>query len=80
MSEKLFRQFIFIDPPAHQAGKAPEKIKDAPFSMIAPALLMALATIYFGIDTQVPLVMSDMAAEILLGKTHSATPPTIVLP
>ncbi len=73
---KIIQAIYFMAPPS--APQNAEKEKDAPLSMIAPALLMALATIYFGIDTRVPLLMSDMAAEILLER--AAQPATIVLP
>ena len=80
---KIIQAIYFMDAPMDaptplSAQSDGQKIKDAPVSMLAPALLMALATIYFGIDTRFPISMSDKAAEILLDS--NVRPATIVLP
>ncbi len=69
---KIIQAIYFMD------ACAPQKKQDAPLSMLAPALVMALATIYFGIDTRFPILMSAKAAEILL--SPGVQPATIVLP
>ena len=45
----------------HSSGRA-----EAPFMMLAPAFVLALLTIYFGIETSLPLELSSRAAEFLL--------------
>lgn len=40
---------------------------EAPLSMLIPTLVLALANIYFGLDTRLPLYLADSAAQLLLG-------------
>jgi multicomponent Na+:H+ antiporter subunit D len=49
--------------PAEQLAQA----KDPPLSMLAPMLLLAAATVYFGIDTRLTAGIASEAARFLLG-------------
>lgn len=40
---------------------------EAPLSMLIPTLGLALANIYFGLDTRLPVYLADSAAQLLLG-------------
>lgn len=40
---------------------------EAPLSMLIPTAVLALANIYFGLDTRLPLYLADSAAQLLLG-------------
>jgi multicomponent Na+:H+ antiporter subunit D len=42
-------------------------IKEAPISMLIPLWIMALASIYFGVDTDMTLGVAQLAAEMLVG-------------
>ncbi|WP_135078083.1 monovalent cation/H+ antiporter subunit D family protein [Terasakiella sp. SH-1] len=42
-------------------------VKEAPLSMLIPLWVMALASIYFGIDTDMTLGVAELAAEMLVG-------------
>lgn len=43
------------------------KVKEAPLSMLIPLWVMALGSIYFGIDTDMTLGVAQLAAEMLVG-------------
>ncbi|WP_419796704.1 MAG: monovalent cation/H+ antiporter subunit D family protein [Terasakiella sp.] len=43
------------------------KIKEAPLSMLIPLWIMAGASIYFGVDTDMTLGVAQLAAEMLVG-------------
>ncbi len=53
----------YFQPPE---GDAPS---EAPLGLLVPTWILALATIYFGIDTQLPVAASFGAAEQLMGGT-----------
>jgi multicomponent Na+:H+ antiporter subunit D len=40
---------------------------EAPLSLLIPTAILALANIYFGIDTRLPIYLSDSAAQMLFG-------------
>ncbi|SCA54959.1 NADH-quinone oxidoreductase subunit N [Candidatus Terasakiella magnetica] len=42
-------------------------VKEAPLSMLIPLWIMALASIYFGVDTDMTLGVAQLAAEMLVG-------------
>jgi multicomponent Na+:H+ antiporter subunit D len=44
-----------------------ETAKDPPLNMLIPILLLGAATVYFGIDTELPVGIANKAAEALLG-------------
>jgi multicomponent Na+:H+ antiporter subunit D len=44
-----------------------QKAKDPPLSMLVPVLVLAVATIYFGFDTQASAGIASQAAHALLG-------------
>ena len=46
---------------------AAEKASDPPLSMLVPLLVLAVATIYLGLDTRATAGLAHMAAEALLG-------------
>jgi multicomponent Na+:H+ antiporter subunit D len=69
---KLVQRMFF----APSDGK--EVRHDAPLMMLAPAMILAALTIYFGIDTRLPLDLSTKAAELLLSSPNPAN--LIVLP
>lgn len=52
----------FRDPPP-DAGE----VAEAPLSLLAPAWVLAIANIYFGIDTRLPVGLARRAAESLMG-------------
>jgi len=43
-----------------------ETVREAPWSMVLPTLLLAGANIYFGLDTRLPVEMTEHAAVLLL--------------
>jgi multicomponent Na+:H+ antiporter subunit D len=49
------------------AGEAAARAKDPPLMMLAPILTLALASVYFGIDTQLSAGVAARIAETLLG-------------
>jgi multicomponent Na+:H+ antiporter subunit D len=42
-----------------------EAVREAPLSMLLPTLLLAGANIYFGLDTRLPVAMTENAALLL---------------
>ena len=58
---RLVEAMYFKEPPPGRGAVA-----EAPLSMLVPTLLLAGANIYFGIDTRVPVAMSESAATLLL--------------
>ena len=52
-----------------RAPKTESNIKEAPLSMLIPLWIMAGASIYFGIDTDMTLGVAELAAEMLVGGT-----------
>ena len=44
-----------------------EVCREAPLSLLIPTAILALANIYFGIDTRLPVYLSDSAAQMLFG-------------
>ncbi len=46
-------------------GRVP--VKEAPLSMLIPTIILAAANIYFGIETSLPIGVSEAAAKALLG-------------
>jgi multicomponent Na+:H+ antiporter subunit D len=56
-------EVVFFRP----AGDAVDKPADPPLSMLAPIVLLAVATIYFGFDTTLTADIADKAARALLG-------------
>ena len=53
---------LYLTAPSEAAAKA----KEAPLSMLIPLWIMALATIYFGFDTNITIGAAQTAAEGLL--------------
>jgi multicomponent Na+:H+ antiporter subunit D len=56
-------EMAWFRPPAPQLAEA----KDPPLSMLVPMLLLAAATVYFGIDTRLTAGIAGEAARLLLG-------------
>jgi multicomponent Na+:H+ antiporter subunit D len=56
-------EVVFFRP----AADAVDKPADPPLSMLAPVVLLAVATIYFGFDTTFTADVADKAARALLG-------------
>jgi multicomponent Na+:H+ antiporter subunit D len=52
-----------------EPSEAVAKASDPPLSMLLPILLLAAATIYFGINTEASAGLARLAAEALLGGT-----------
>ncbi len=52
-----------------RAPKTESNIKEAPLSMLIPLWMMAGASIYFGVDTDMTLGVAELAAEMLVGGT-----------
>ena len=42
-------------------------VREAPWSLLLPAWLMAIANLYFGLDTRLPVAVSEGAVQLLLG-------------
>ena len=58
---RLVEALYFQEPkPGH------ETVREAPWSMVLPTLLLAGANIYFGLDTRLPVEMTEHAAVLLL--------------
>ncbi len=55
-------EVAYFKEPAGGAG-----VKEAPLSMLVPLWIMALASIYFGVDTDMTLGVAHLAAEMLVG-------------
>ncbi|HIE79694.1 MAG TPA: hypothetical protein EYQ03_03305 [Nitrospinaceae bacterium] len=58
---RLVEALYFKEPPPGRGTVA-----EAPLSMLLPTLLLAGANIYFGLDTRLPIEMTDSAATLLL--------------
>lgn len=57
-------EVAYFRTPTHHAG-----FKEAPLSMLIPLWIMAGASIYFGIDTDMSLGVAQIAADMLIGGT-----------
>ena len=53
-----------------EPSTAVSEAKDPPWSMLAPLLVLAVATIYLGIDTRLTAGVASSVAEALLGGLH----------
>ncbi len=58
-----FVEIAYLQAPAPDA----HLLRQPPLSMLLPALLLALATVYFGLDTRFPLGAASGAVEALIG-------------
>jgi multicomponent Na+:H+ antiporter subunit D len=57
---RLVEALYFKEPPPGR-----EAVAEAPLSMLLPTLLLAGANIYFGLDTRLPVAMTESAATLL---------------
>ena len=60
-------RFLAFDAPSHIGHAGSEG--EAPRSLLAVTLVVALANILYGFFPQFPLALSSSAAELLLGRT-----------
>ena len=50
-----------------EPSKALADVRDPPLSMLLPIIVLAVATIYFGVDTEWTAGIAARASEVLLG-------------
>lgn len=53
---------------ARDGGAAVSQRREAPAGLLVPVWVLALANIYFGIDTELPLQITTQAAQLLMGE------------
>jgi multicomponent Na+:H+ antiporter subunit D len=51
----------------HSPETPDEPADEAPLGILIPAWLLALANLYFGVDTRLPLAVTEMASRTLFG-------------
>ena len=59
---RIIESAYFREPPDDLAN-----ISEAPLSLLVPAWVLVIANVYFGIDTSLPVGLSELAAKALMG-------------